>query len=174
MRPARMVLILRCHIDPQMVVHRGQHILRRLGIVFGLRALVVRGPHHSAALHAPAGNDGRDILIGGVGLDTLNGGLGEDIIIGGSTSWDSNVANLQNIMARWLAASAYNVRITDLKTNVPQLLAASTVFNDGSADNLTGGGDLDWFMTEATDSVADFNTPAGEVNDVFRPFSEGE
>jgi len=59
------------------------------------------------------------------------------------------------------------VRITDLKTNSPQILGGTTVTNDGSADNLTGGGDLDWFLTEATDSVVDFNTPAGETNDVF-------
>jgi Ca2+-binding RTX toxin-like protein len=121
----------------------------------------------NTGLDSLVGNDGRDILIGGLSLDTLNGGLGEDILIGGTTSWDSNLANLANIMTRWLAAAAYNVRITDLKTNVPQLLPSTTVFNDGSADVLTGGADLDWFLTEIADSITDFNTPAGETNDVF-------
>jgi Ca2+-binding RTX toxin-like protein len=121
----------------------------------------------NSGIDSLVGGNGRDILIGGIGVDNLNGGLGEDILIGGTTSWDANLANLANIMTRWLAASAYGVRITDLKTSVPQLLPATTVFNDGSADVLTGGGDLDWFLTEAVDSIIDFNNPAGETNDVF-------
>jgi hypothetical protein len=117
------------------------------------------------------GNFGGDFLsgIGGGGADNMNGGTGEDILIGGSTSWDASIPDLTNIMARWLAVTAYNVRITDLKTNVPQLLPATTVFNDAAGDNdsMLGGGDLDWFITNAGDAIGDLNTPPGETNDVF-------
>ena len=45
----------------------------------------------------------------------------------------------------------------------------ATILNDGAGinDNLTGGGNLDWFITNASDNILDFNNPAGEVNDVF-------
>ena len=45
----------------------------------------------------------------------------------------------------------------------------ATILNDGEGINdvLSGGGDLDWFITNASDNILDFNNPAGKVHDVF-------
>ncbi len=57
-----------------------------------------------------------------------------------------------------------SARVTDLRTIAPVLLPASTVFNDGVADTLTGGADTDWFFGEATDIN---DSVAGERADIF-------
>jgi Ca2+-binding RTX toxin-like protein len=119
-----------------------------------------------------AGNDnldggfGRDLIIGGDGADTLLGRDGDDILIGGFTTHDANVPNLQNILTRWTAASAYAARVTDLKTTAPKLSPGVEVFNDADIDNLTGGNDSDWFFKEnAVDIITD--PAAGETIDAF-------
>lgn len=112
------------------------------------------------------GDAGRDILIGGAGADQLTGGTGDDILIAGTTAHDASLLNLANIRTRWTSAATYAARITDLKTNAPTLLPATTVFNDPEIDILTGGADLDWFLFETgTDNVTDAS--GGETLDGF-------
>jgi hypothetical protein len=111
------------------------------------------------------------VLIGGASVDNLDGGAGEDILIAGTTSHDANLASLANIRTRWGGAGLFNARVTDLRTVAPAFDTVApgvTVVNDGGlVDVLTGGGDLDWFLTEAADNVTDLGTPAGEIEEVF-------
>lgn len=100
------------------------------------------------------GNGGRDVLLGGDGADTLNGGVGEDLLIAGTTSYDSNLAALEAIMAEWGRTntnSAYSQRMANLRSGVltsagatVRLVEDSTIFHDMSVDQLTGGADSDW------------------------------
>ena len=54
---------------------------------------------------------------------------------------------------------------------MPQILPATTVFSDaaGDFDTMLGGGDLDWFITNAGDAIGDLNTPHGDNNQLFSP-----
>ena len=121
------------------------------------------------------GNDGndtldgggdRDLLIGGLGSDTLDGRGEDDLEIGGTTSYDANVAALQAIETEWVTTPSYANRITDLLTggglsggNYLQATGAKrTVFDDGSADTLTGGQGQDWFFPGTGDTITDLNS----------------
>lgn len=110
------------------------------------------------------GGAGRDILIGGLGGDTLNGGLGDDILIGGATDFDLLPASLDLLLAEWTRPLpvTYANRVAHLTgslgggLNVPALLNATTVHNDGAADTLLGVvGDLDWFLISIGDLFPD-------------------
>jgi Ca2+-binding RTX toxin-like protein len=112
-----------------------------------------------------AGNDaltagpGRSLLFGGTGADTLLGGGGDDLLIAGTTHYDANTSALLAIMAEWKRTDAdYSTRIAHLRTggglNGTIKLNSSTVYNDTSADLLTGGAGQDWFwgnLSEITD-----------------------
>src|SRR6185437_10999483 len=54
-RPAGVVEILLLGIDAEMLIHRGKHILRRLGIALGESALGVGLADHATALDRAAG-----------------------------------------------------------------------------------------------------------------------
>jgi hypothetical protein len=97
----------------------------------------------------------RAVLIGGLGADVLRGGPADDILIGGYTSFDANVAALRQILAEWGSADSFTDRVNYLSGAVvnrghysgPTLRttrASPTVFDDGSPDNVSGGGGTDW------------------------------
>jgi Ca2+-binding RTX toxin-like protein len=103
------------------------------------------------------GGSGRNLLIGGDGADQLIGNGGDDILIGGRTAFDANDAALAAVMAEWTSSRSYADRVanlrglgTGLRINGDYFLKTSgpdaTVFDDGSADILTGGAGLDWFF----------------------------
>ncbi len=104
----------------------------------------------AAILLGGLGNDsisaggGRSILVGGAGADTLAGGSDSDIVIGGNTT-----ADLTAVLDAWLANGAYKKRVDALAS----LLTSTTVTEDGAADTLSGGGNLDWFWAYGLDSV---------------------
>ncbi len=111
------------------------------------------------------GGSGRSILIGDQGVATIKGGSNDDIMIGGSTSYDSSsMANdlaLEAILAEWQSADSYATRISQIKAGVPggyQLLWGTTVFDNGKADTLTGGGGMNWFFEGALDKITDYQS----------------
>jgi hypothetical protein len=109
-----------------------------------------------------AGNDrlkggrGKSVLIGGGGLDRLTGGgQGGDILIGGTTAYDSQDQALTAILAEWRSSRTYNDRVARLRagTGVPKL-DATTVVDDLLANQLVGGGGLDWYFKGDNDVVS--------------------
>jgi uncharacterized delta-60 repeat protein len=119
------------------------------------------------------GEDGNDILIGGSNPDALFGGAGEDILIGGTTAYDSDLAALDALSARWGQTDAYAARIADLRAGVGgpmfKLEAGTTVSLDKTADAMVGDGGLDWFFKHTSGNflqrdIAD--NGAGEVVDL--------
>jgi Ca2+-binding RTX toxin-like protein len=114
------------------------------------------------------GGPGRDILIGRGGADVLNGGVGDDILIGCSTDYDFDSAALENIMAEWgrtdlegTPGNQYFGRIQHLLgklaggENGSTFLTLSHLSDDGAADTLNGGSDLDWFFKLGSDTLPD-------------------
>lgn len=96
------------------------------------------------------GND-RDVLIGGTGADRLVGQAEEDVLIAGGTAFDADDAALRAIMAEWARADrTYAQRRQALQTTGvgaggSVVLTQATVFDDRSADLLTGSAGVDWF-----------------------------
>src|SRR5262249_25501932 len=102
----------------------------------------------------------RAILIGGRGADVLRGGPADDLLIGGFTTFDTNAAALGQILAEWQSADSFGDRVNYLSGAVGNLSHYSgptlhrsplrgmrpTVFDDGSADTVTGGGGTDWII----------------------------
>ena len=75
---------------------------------------------------------------------------------------DANLAALGDVMEQWTAAGpGYNARVTALAP----LLNATTVHDDTSADQLTGGSASDWFFA---------NTTGPGVLDVINGLQAGE
>jgi hypothetical protein len=111
-----------------------------------------------------SGGNGPDLLIGGLGADVLDGGPGEDLLIGGTTSHDGNLTALDALMAEWTRTDLpYAARIAHLQSggglNGTTVLNTATVFDDGVADTLTGGGGLDWFfLKNLSDLATDLNS----------------
>jgi hypothetical protein len=107
------------------------------------------------------GGRGRNVLIGGQGEDVLIGGGRSDLLIGGSTAFDANEAALRAILAEWTSAASYPTRVGHLLGTLPgglnggYDLNASTVYDDGSADLLWGGGGRDWFVAGKKGQVLD-------------------
>ncbi|MGH3104513.1 MAG: calcium-binding protein, partial [Gaiellaceae bacterium] len=140
------------------------------GVVFPRRAWVdggvgddsITAGNGASVLRGAAGNDrmqsgsARDLLIGGVGADTLFGQNGDDILVGGSTSFDTNTAALDAILAEWTSIRTYAQRIDNLTSGglIGGLdLNVGTVWDDGSVDGLTGGRATDWFFASLGDTT---------------------
>jgi uncharacterized protein (TIGR03118 family) len=120
---------------------------------------LLAGGSGSNILLGNAGNDmlfggrSRDILIGGEGMDFLFGFSDDDILIGGSTTHDSNQAELLQILDVWNSPQSYNDRVAAIRVGsggVP-ILDSTTVIDDGVRDDLFGGPGLDWFLGIAPD-----------------------
>jgi uncharacterized delta-60 repeat protein len=105
------------------------------------------------------GDAGNDILIGGTGADKLNGSTGDDILLAGTTAHDDDLEALEALIAEWGQTTPYAVRVANLKAgtgaNGPFVLTPLTVFNDTSADVLTGNAGSDWFFARTLTTVKD-------------------
>jgi hypothetical protein len=110
------------------------------------------------------GGGGFDILIGGTGADIITGAGGDDILIGGTTSFDSNTAALQAILAEWTSGRPVDLRIANIngtgagpRLNGNFFLKSSgigqTVFEDGPGDQLAGAAGADWFFTNFSEFI---------------------
>jgi len=103
------------------------------------------------------GNGGRDLLIGGGGLDVLTGGDKDDILIGGRTSHDTSNTALTALINEWKSTASYQIRIDRLMrvrtggVNGAYSLTTFTVFDDGVANSLNGGANLDFYFKGALD-----------------------
>ena len=112
----------------------------------------LRGGKADDYLSGDAGNDrlidgsGNNVLVGDLGADRLNGGSGQDLLIGDRLS-ESVLA--EALMQVWSDRSAtFNQRVSTLAN---QLAAAITA--DGTADDLAGYQDKDWYFAQLTDRV---------------------
>src|SRR5206468_1603928 len=97
----------------------------------------------------------------------LNSGSGEDILVGGTTAYDAGPVDLTAwtaIQGVWVGPGTAAARVAALRAGVgPQgyhLLATGpnqTVFDDGTADILTGGQSTDWYFAAVpgTDTITD-------------------
>src|SRR5262249_2176310 len=104
------------------------------------------------------GGSNRDILIGGDGKDVLFGRAGQDILVGASTKYDSDPASLSQILTVWNSSGSFNDRVALLRAgHGAPTLDSSTVIDDGVADALFGGADLDWFLGTLPDRVHGLN-----------------
>ena len=107
------------------------------------------------------GRQGNDLLIGGKGTDLVIGESGSDILIAGTTLFDNDLEALDLIMAEWTSSHSYEQRVANLtemglnpgaidRLNGDIFLIAdgenATVFDDGVADFLVGGGGRDLFF----------------------------
>jgi uncharacterized delta-60 repeat protein len=108
------------------------------------------------------GGSGRDLLIGGTGADRLVGNADDDLLIAGSTVFDGNQAALSAILTEWSRADrTYQQRVDALMTTGVGAggairLNATTVFDDGAQDLLTGSSGQDWYFANiAGDGVRD-------------------
>jgi Ca2+-binding RTX toxin-like protein len=124
----------------------------------------IAGDAGDDVLLGEAGNDalqggaGRDILIGGLGSDKLQGHAQDDILIGGTTSYDDNTAALAAILAEWVSARSFTVRVANIRAGIKTggaALNSSTVFDDGVADVLAGDAGQDWVFAGTNDRLAD-------------------
>ncbi len=127
------------------------------------------------------GDDGRDVMIGGLGTDTIIGSKDEDLLIAGWTSFDSNQAALNEIMAEWGSTSSYANRVSHLSgasgglngatflrgSDVTGGVGNQTVFDSNADDRLTGSQGTDWFMAN---TVLD----GSSVKDIITDLSNGE
>ncbi len=106
-----------------------------------------------------AGNDalsglsGRDVLIGGLGSDRIDGGTDDDLLIGGTTSFDTNLAGLQSILATWRQPLSAADRVAQLAAGGGgvSLLKGTSVFDDGELDMLNGSSGADALFAFASD-----------------------
>ena len=104
------------------------------------------------------GGAGRDILIGGLGVDRLQGQAHDDILIGGTTSYDDNAEALAAILAEWISARSYAVRVANIRSGATTggfAQNSGTVQDDLSADLLIGNAGQDWFFAGIGDRIMD-------------------
>jgi hypothetical protein len=127
------------------------------------------------------GGAGRNLLIGGYGTNLLEAGKSDDLIVAGETTFNDNIAALDQILAEWQSADSYAVRISDLKNGgglngASRLILNATVFcttspagphfgNGGGfgQSTLLGNAADDWFFTN--DAVAILNRRSNEQLD---------
>jgi len=109
------------------------------------------------------------VLLGGQGLDVLTGGDRDDLLPGGRTLHDADFAALEAVFAEWASTASYATRIGHLLGTKPGgkngavRLNATTVFDEGLADVLTGGAHLDWFFQGLATVLADCGTGGVET-----------
>ena len=99
-----------------------------------------------------SGGAGNDILIGGGGADAMDGGFNNDLLISGSTTFDADPGSLLRLS---LANNSPKTYAGKLKKNAVPPLNASGVVADADPDALTGGGGIDWFFSDGTDTLGD-------------------
>jgi hypothetical protein len=99
------------------------------------------------------GGANRDFLIGGAGTDVLHGGANENLLIGETTAFDADRVSLGNMASEWARtdadAATRRARLTGAQTggyNGSAILDATTVGDDGVADQLFGDAGDDWFV----------------------------
>ncbi len=131
----------------------------------GSAADTLTGDDNNNALIGGAGNDiltaggGHSLLFGGLGADTLNSTSGEDIQFAGTTTFDANLAQIDNLLAYWSRTDFdYDTRVAALRAGTvigAPKLNSTTVKNDTAANTLNGGSGLDWFFAKLAGNPKD-------------------
>jgi Ca2+-binding RTX toxin-like protein len=99
-----------------------------------------------------SGNTGRDIIIGGLGQDQINGSSGDDILIGGSYLYAQDPVAIDSLIAAWGQALLYSQRVANLKLASNWFAFNNlTLTDDSVTDTLTGAQAQDWFLTTIAD-----------------------
>jgi uncharacterized delta-60 repeat protein len=136
--------------------------------------ILVGGAGNDTLTNAYAGSaaSGRSLLIGGAGSDNLTAGSAGDILIGGTTSYDTNNAALQSILAEWQSGDDYLTRFNKLEGKQQglkyTLVWGTKVQDDNAADTLNGStAGLDWFFANlgpsgTLDTINNLNQPGPE------------
>jgi phospholipase C len=110
--------------------------------------------------HLTGGSAG-SILIGGQGISKISAGSAGDILIGGTTTYDANLTALKALLAEWSRTDISNAqKVADIQgapggLNGPYALNTSTVFFNGSPDDLRGGAGPDLFFARLTGKKKD-------------------
>lgn len=99
------------------------------------------------------GYGGRDILIGGDGIDKLTGGADDDILIGGRTTYDTDHAALNKILAKWTSANSYDARTANLLSGTPGPALSDAQVTDDSKDVLLGDVGMELLIAGPGDQV---------------------
>ena len=105
---------------------------------------------------------GRNILSGGLGEDWLVGGTDDDWLVAGGTIYDSQPVVLGYLLAEWVSANPYQLRVDHL-TGEPggandywYVTFFAVNNNENEADYLTGGAGQDWFSARPSiDTIFD-------------------
>ena len=138
---------------------------------------LVNGGEDNDAIYGGDGNDillggrgddrlyagrGNDLVIGGAGRDILFGEQGDDLLVGARTLYDENGVALNLLRDEWTSARSYAERRLNIRSGVGPVLAgtgvklnASSIVGDAVEDDLFGGIDDDWFLTNGTDNTYD-------------------
>ncbi len=118
----------------------------------------ITGDDGDNALIGGGGNDnitagnGHNLLFGGLGGDTITGGAGESIFFSGTTTFDNNLTQIDNLLSYWSRTDLdYSTRVAALKagsvSGAPKL-SSTTVKNDTAVNTLNGGSGLEWFFAK--------------------------
>jgi ELWxxDGT repeat protein len=116
------------------------------------------------------GGGGRDLLIGGLGADKIVGNGDDDILIAGTTGYDFLPIGLVALMREWTGGNSYADRVHNVFWGFGQngtfAFYYGGIYNDTSADVLTGSAGNDWFIYDQQhDRVTDLNDEAF-INDL--------
>jgi hypothetical protein len=144
--------------------------------LLGSNSGTLDGLLHFNAMANLAGGSGADTFrIGTGGVSGSIDGGGDSILIGGTTAYDQNLTALQAIMAEFARTDRnFHQRVNDIMTgtglngpyvlNTDPTLGPVTVFDDGAADTLTGGGGLDWFFVHKRQDLIVNKKPGDKIN----------
>lgn len=108
------------------------------------------------------GGAGREFLLGGAGTDILRASGGDDVLIGNITSFETNLAALNALLAEWgrtdvdyTTRSNHLLGITSGGLNGNVLLNSTTIRDDAAIDQLYGEAGLDLFFYTSNGTYKD-------------------
>jgi Ca2+-binding RTX toxin-like protein len=109
-------------------------------------------------------NSGRDLLFGGLGADQLFGQDGSDVLVAGKYEREEDLAALRLLLAAWQPSNSnFQTRVNRMRTGVGTDSNGRTVrlsidlITDDAVDQLFGGKDSDWFLTNFAAEVKDLS-----------------
>jgi Ca2+-binding RTX toxin-like protein len=138
----------------------------------GAKGDILVGGAGTDSLNGGAGND---VIIGGDGADTLTGIGGNDLIIAGTTSYDAdtlaNRAALNDLLTALSAKGKYAAKLAAFQSGVgtsgAKLLPNTTVFEDGDADSIIGGGGTEFYVANTDGSAIDTITKKAKTESII-------
>lgn len=105
------------------------------------------------------GGGGKDLLFGGLGADSLFGQDGGDVLVAGRYERENDLAALRMLRTAWTGSGSYQTRVSRLRSGVGTDSQGITVkltisqITDDAIDQLFGGNDVDWYLTNAASEV---------------------